>query len=171
MKRLYLLRHVKSSWDDPSLPDFDRPLSKRGRRAGTAMGRHMEDEGLLPSVVLCSTARRTRDTWRQVSAEWDDAPKPRFDDRLYLADTDTMRDLLAELPDDADGVMLIGHNPGIAALALELASSTRMATVARLRSKYPTGGLAIFDLAIDRWSAIAPHCGKLIGFVTPRDFG
>jgi phosphohistidine phosphatase len=171
MKRLFLLRHVKSSWDDPSLPDFDRPLSKRGRRAGTAMGRHMADEGLLPSVVLCSTARRARDTWRQVSAEWNEPPKPQFDDRLYMADSGTMRDLLAELPDDANPAMVIGHNPGMAALALELAAATRSATVARMRAKYPTGGLAIFDLAIERWSAIAPHSGKLIEFVTPRDFG
>lgn len=169
MKRLYLLRHVKSSWDDPSLPDFDRPLSKRGRRAGTAMGRHMADNGLLPSVVLSSTARRARDTWRQVSAEWNEPPKPRFDDRLYMADPGTMLDLLAELPDDADRVMMIGHNPGMAALALELAATTRTATLARMRTKYPTGGLAIFDLAIERWPAIAPHCGKLIDFVTPRD--
>jgi phosphohistidine phosphatase len=170
MKRLYLLRHVKSSWDDPALPDFDRPLSKRGRRAGTALGRHMADEGLLPSVVLSSTARRARDTWRQVSAEWIEPPKPQFDDRLYMADSETMRDLLAELPNDADRVMMIGHNPGMAMLALDLAATTRTATLARMRAKYPTGGLAIFDLAIERWSAIVPHCGKLIGFVTPRDF-
>ncbi len=171
MKRLYLLRHVKSSWDDPSLADFDRPLSKRGRRAGTAMGRHIADENLLPRLALCSTARRARDTWRQVSAEWKAPPTVRFDDRLYMADAETMLERLAELPDDADHVMTIGHNPGIQSLALELAAPTRTATLARLRTKYPTGGLAIFDLAIDRWSAIAPHCGRLIGFATPRDFG
>jgi phosphohistidine phosphatase len=170
MKRLYLLRHVKSSWDDPSLPDFDRKLSKRGRRAGTALGRHIADEGLLPELVLCSTARRARDTWRQISAEWKSPPTVQFDDRLYMADADTMMQLLANLPEDADHVMAIGHNPGMAALALELAATTRTATLARMRTKYPTGGLAIFDLAIERWSAIAPHCGKLISFVTPRDF-
>ncbi len=170
MKRLYLLRHFKSSWDDPSLADFDRPLSKRGRRAGTAMGRHIADEGLLPELALCSTARRARDTWRQISAEWKSPPTVRFDDRLYMADADTMLELFADLPNDANHVMAIAHNPGMAALALELAATTRAATLARMRTKYPTGGLAIFDLAIERWSAIAPHCGKLIGFVTPRDF-
>jgi phosphohistidine phosphatase len=171
MKRLYLLRHVKSSWDDPALTDFDRPLSKRGRKAGSAMGRYIAEAGLLPHLALCSTARRARDTWQQISADWHEPPPVRFDARLYMAETDTLLTVLGELEPAADHVMAIGHNPGMAAFAAELAAATRSATLARLQAKYPTGGLAVFDLAIERWSAIGPGCGKLLRFVTPRDLG
>jgi phosphohistidine phosphatase len=171
MKRLYLLRHTKSSWDDSALADIERPLSKRGRQAGAAMGRYLAEAGLLPQRVLCSTARRARETWSQLSADWTDPPPVRYEAALYMAEPDELFEALKALPDGADHVMLIGHNPGMAAFAELLTSATRSAPLAKLRRKYPTGGLAVFDLAIDGWPAIAPHCGRLLRFVTPRDLG
>lgn len=169
MKRLYLLRHTKSSWEDQALADVDRPLSKRGRLAGAAIGRYLAGAGLAPRLVVCSTARRARETWSQVSAEMPDPPLIRYEASLYMAEPDELFGTLKALPDDADHVMLIGHNPGMAAFAELLTSQTRSAPFAKLRRKYPTGGLAVFDLAIERWSAIAPGCGRLLRFVTPRE--
>lgn len=169
MKRLYLLRHAKSSWDDPSLPDFDRPLTKRGRQAAKAIGRYLAAENLRPHAALCSSARRTRDTWRHVSARWDDPPPVRHENGLYLAEPAAILKLLSALGSEADRVIVIGHNPGMEALATALTSNRRSPDFDRMRAKYPTGGLALFDLAIENWRDIAPGCGTLVRFVVPRD--
>ncbi|MDZ4737117.1 MAG: histidine phosphatase family protein [Rhodospirillaceae bacterium] len=169
MKRLYLLRHAKSSWDDPDGSDFERSLSKRGRSAAPSIGRFIESEGLTPRLVLCSTARRTRETCVLVSAGWTPPPEIQFEDALYLAAPETIRSLLAALPANADQVMVIGHNPGIQTLASELGGGDRSEDMQRLRGKYPTGGLAVFDLDIDRWRDIGTAKATLRRFIAPRE--
>jgi phosphohistidine phosphatase len=101
-------------------------------------------------------------------AAWTPPPEIRFEQSLYLAEPETILRLLAALPDAADGVMVIGHNPGLQALAVRLGGSGGEA-LRRLRSKFPTGGLAVLDLEIDRWRDIADASGTLFRFVAPRD--
>jgi phosphohistidine phosphatase len=150
MKRLYLLRHAKSSWDDESLADHDRPLSGRGRRAADAIGRHLRDEGIAPELVLCSSAARTRETLARIGLEGE------AERGLYGASATELLARLRELPPGIESVMLIGHNPGMHDLALLLTGEPG--------DKYPTGALATIEL--DNWTA---RSGRMIAFVRPRE--
>jgi phosphohistidine phosphatase len=167
MKRVYLLRHAKSSWKDDSVADRDRPLAGRGRRAAKAMAGHLEAEGIRPDLVLCSPARRTRETLQRVEGAFGDRVEARLDEALDGASEPELLARLAELPDEVGSVMLIGHNPGLEELALALASDGE--GLARMREKYPTAALATIDLPAERWSAIERDSGKLVGYVRPRD--
>jgi phosphohistidine phosphatase len=146
--RLYLLRHAKSSWDEPGLADHDRPLARRGKRAADAMGRYMREHGIEPEVVLCSSATRTRQTLERLGL-----PDARIEPELYGADAATLRALIP----DASSAMLIGHNPGMQDLALSLARSG--AKLGELAEKFPTGARATIEL----------DTGELVDFVRPRD--
>ena len=112
MKRLYLLRHAKSSWKDTSLPDHDRPLSGRGRRAAKAIARHLREQDLEPQLVLCSTARRARETLERIQPALG-AATVEFEHDLYAASADALLERLRRVPDTVASVMLIGHNPGL----------------------------------------------------------
>lgn len=171
MKRLLLLRHAKSSWADDRLEDFDRPLAPRGERAADAMGRFLVREGLLPDLVLCSTARRTVETWKRIARVLDRKIKVRRDPALYLAEPEALLDRLRAAPDEADSVMLIGHNPGMESLARSLSDTGDRAARRRMAAKFPTGALAVIDFHVDRWSELAEGKGRLVRFVAPRDLG
>lgn len=163
MKRLVLIRHAKSSWDDPGRDDHSRPLNDRGRRAAAALGQWLASRGYLPDEVLCSTATRTRETWAAIAAAMGLALAPRLVGRLYQAPPEIMRAVLREASGDC--VALIGHNPGIAAFAAELpARPPADPDFAR----YPTGATLIVDFALDDWQALRPCQGDLREFVTPR---
>jgi phosphohistidine phosphatase len=167
MLRVYLLRHAKSSWKDRSLADRDRPLAGRGRRAARAMAAHMEAERIRPDLVLCSPARRTRQTLECIGTALGHAVEARFDEELYGAGEAELFGLLRALADEVRSVMVIGHNPGLEDLAVGLASEG--AELARLREKYPTAALATIDLPADTWAAITRRSGELVGYVRPRD--
>src|SRR5438445_2277632 len=128
MKQLLLLRHAKSSWDDPDLDDFDRPLAERGSKAARLIGRELAARGWLPDQVLVSSALRTRDTWRLVAAELPAHPRIVFADALYDA---SAADILSQirLADPSSGcIAVVGHNPGLEDLAKQLAGSGSEAT-------------------------------------------
>jgi phosphohistidine phosphatase len=167
MRLVYLLRHAKSSWKDGSLPDRERPLAGRGRRAAKAVARHLETSGIRPDLVLCSPARRTRETLERVRAALGDEIEVRFDERLYGASAPELLARLRALPAEVAAVMVVGHNPGLEQLALTLASSG--ARLAELTEKLPTAALATIELPADRWDAIEPGSGELVGYVRPRD--
>jgi phosphohistidine phosphatase len=167
MRRVYLLRHAKSSWRDRSLADRDRPLAGRGRRAAKAVARHLEAEGIRPDLVLCSPARRTRETLERVERGFGDQVEARLEEALYGASEAELLARLEALPQQVGSVMLIGHNPGLEELALALASEG--AGLARMREKYPTAALATIDLPADHWSAIRRGSGELVGYVRPKD--
>ena len=169
MKRLYLLRHAKSDWADPGLADSDRPLNARGRKAARAMGRYMRREGLQPALVLCSTARRTRQTWEVLAKDLDGELRVDYADALYLADPGQMLRRLGEVSDATPSLLLIGHNPGLQALALKLARAGDKATRMRMATKYPTGALAVFDIDVDGWDQLSSGVAVLERFVAPRD--
>jgi phosphohistidine phosphatase len=163
--RLLLLRHAKSSWDDPSLADHDRPLANRGRRAAEVMGAHLRRHDLVPGLVLCSSAARTRETLERLKL---DGPKISIEDRLYAASEDNLLGRLRELGDDERSVLVIGHNPGIQDLALEFVGAARTGDAGRVRAKFPTGALAVFEFDV-AWSELAAATARLASFITPRD--
>jgi phosphohistidine phosphatase len=169
MKRLYLLRHAKSSWKDRSLADRERPLAGRGRRAARAVADHLGTERVRPELVLCSPARRARETLERIEGALGDNVEVVFEEGLYGANEAGLLARLRALPREVGSVMVVGHNPGLGELALALASEG--AELARMREKYPTGALATIDLPVDSWSALERGGGELVAYVRPRDVG
>lgn len=161
-KRLLLLRHAKSSWDDPALADHDRPLAPRGRKAAKRIGRHLRHEGTAVSLVLCSSARRARETLDRV------APGGRIEveSELYGASAGQLLERLRRVPDEAGTVMLVGHNPAIQDLLVALASEPGDLAA----QKFPTGALATLGFS-GPWRSLGPARAELTGLVTPRELG
>jgi phosphohistidine phosphatase len=153
VSRLYLLRHAKSSWKDERLDDHDRPLAPRGKRASKAIGRYLRDHDIEPELVLCSSAKRARQTLERLGPAGVDA---RIEPELYAAGAHDLLERLRTVPDDVTSVMLIGHNPGMQQLAFLLGG---------LDDKFPTAALATFDC--DAWSTL--ERAELIDYVKPRD--
>src|SRR5690349_7003918 len=135
MKRLYLLRHAKSDWADPDRSDADRPLSQRGRKAAPAMGRYMREKGLVPALVLVSTARRAEETWDLLSTALKSAIPLERSDKLYLASPNRLMKTVHGLADKWSSALVVGHNPGLQAFALELASEDNGTARARMIQK------------------------------------
>lgn len=175
LRQLLLLRHAKSSWDDRSLPDQDRPLSGRGRRAAAAMRRAMHALGLAPDLVLVSPARRTRETLEALEP-WDDAPLIEPVEGLYLATAPQMLAVLRDVAQTVRSVLLIGHNPGLHGLAVQLIDPKGLATAGptvrhaaeQLTSGYPTGALAEFSVP-GPWRHLDTGGAQLVRFLRPRD--
>ncbi len=169
MRRLFLLRHAKSCWDDQSLDDFDRPLSRRGRRNAVAMGRHMERERLRPDIILCSTARRTAETLELVHGVLEGVPVSLEPD-LYEAGRGDLVGRLRQLDDYLASVLLIGHNPGLERLALSLTGGHGDGeAMARLDEKFPTGSLAVLESDIGHWRELQDGTCRLASFMRPED--
>jgi phosphohistidine phosphatase len=165
VKRLFLLRHAKSSWDDPGLDDHERRLAPRGRRASKLIGEHLRREGIAPSLVLCSSASRTRETLERVMPA-PGATDVSYEDGLYEASSGSLLQRLREVPPDVDSVMLVAHQPAIQELALDLAGDG--VDLARVTAKFPTGALAtlVFD---GDWSELGPGSAELVAFVKPKE--
>ncbi len=168
MHQLLLLRHAKSSWDDPGLADRARPLNKRGERAAAAIGRAMSELGLIPGLILASPARRSMQTLAAL------APFPRptrieTPEPLYLADVPQLLATLRALAESEAGTLVIGHNPGLHEFAVMLVGKTRStADSERLAQHFPTAALAEFAIA-GRWQDLGPGGGRLVRFLLPRD--
>lgn len=170
MLRLALLRHAKSSWDNPGLDDFDRPLNERGRHAAPLMGAYLESTRFFPDLVLCSTAKRARETLECVLPHLTTAPKSIvFEDELYLVPGDSILRSARALAGSATRLLVIGHNPGMHTLACRLAVSGDDGDLKRLGDKFPTAALAIFSFPQTSFGEIDPETGHLDAFVTPKD--
>ena len=169
MKRLYLLRHAKSSWDGSGLDDLERPLAPRGHRAAPLIGAHMARQGYRPELALCSPARRARETWSHVRGMLDCDVSEEIRDDVYLASWVELLVLVHSLEDRYASAIVIGHNPGMEEFAHELAGGLTLAEKTRTFGKFPTGGLAVFDLATDGWHDLAADQCRLIEFVRPAD--
>lgn len=168
--RLILLRHAKSSWDHPGLRDHDRPLDSRGQRAAPAMGRHLSETDLRIDRVLTSTAARAMGT----ALAFVDAFDPRVpvvETRdLYHADPLDMLEIARDAGLGGDvRIMLVGHNPGMHDLALDLCGEGEPRSVRRLEGKFPTGALAEFDLPDGDPTELGDGAGRLVRFVRPKD--
>lgn len=170
MLTLSLLRHAKSSWDDVDLDDFERPLSKRGATAAPEMGRAIRELNLKPDLVLCSSAVRTRATVALVLLELGPpAPEVRYEDGLYLATPKEMLTEIREVESSVNNVLIVGHNPGIHALALELSGAAKREDMAELATKFPTAALASMTFDLQSWRDVNAGLGHLVVFLTPRN--
>jgi phosphohistidine phosphatase len=167
MPTLLLLRHAKSSWDSPSLDDYDRPLAKRGLKAAPRMGAEIASLGLKPDVILCSSAVRTRETLALVLPEIGGDPEVIYDDAIYLAAPETLLAKVRALPDTAKSVMVVGHNPGMEELAALLVKDGGKADRKDMAEKFPTCALAVINFEAPGWAAVAPGAGTLARFITP----
>ena len=168
MKTLTLLRHAKSGWDDPVTRDFDRPLNRRGRRAARTVGAEMRKLGLAFDRVLASPARRVVETLEEV-AETFGPLEPEYEQRLYLATTETLIELLRATDESVERLLLVGHNPGMECLALALSGGSDNALRGEIELKYPTGTLAEIALDVEGWWQVDGGCGKITRFIRPRD--
>jgi phosphohistidine phosphatase len=166
--RIHLLRHAKSSWEDTDLRDHDRPLAPRGHRAAERLRGHVEAAGLAPQLVLCSSATRALETWEGIRDGLPPETRLEVSGDLYAADAGSLLLRLNGLPETVDSVLMIGHNPGMEELAIGLSGGGDDDALARLKTKYPTAGLA--SLSVDgAWSELAWQGATLDDFVVPRD--
>lgn len=168
MKILTLLRHAKSGWDDPVTRDFDRPLNPRGRRAARTVGREMKAQGLAFDLAFASPARRVVETLEEVEAGYG-ALEAENDQRLYLASTATLLEIVRATPDEVDRLLLVGHNPGLEELALCLARRDEAGLRGEVEVKYPTGTVAEIELHVEHWTEVKEGAGRIVRFIRPRD--
>lgn len=169
MLTLYLLRHAKSSWDEPSISDFDRPLAMRGREAAPRMARHMRDNGYSPELVLCSPATRACETMDLVLGVLQSDPEVRMVDGLYnFGDGTGLLNIIQQTADDRAQLLVIGHNPSLENLAVRLAGSGKSADLTDMARKYPTAALAVLEFDIGAWRDIRPGKGRLLTFARPK---
>ncbi|WP_165837684.1 SixA phosphatase family protein [Zavarzinia aquatilis] len=169
MKTIILLRHAKSSWGDASVEDFDRSLNQRGERAASLVGQFLRHEGLHPDVILCSAARRTRETLVRIEGAMGGDVPALIEKDLYLASATSLLERLRRLSDEAACVLVIGHNPGLEDLAATLIEPLGSPLEEKLAMKYPTAGLAVISVDIGRWHDLKKRGGKLDLFVIPKD--
>jgi len=169
MLTLSLLRHAKSSWKNPTLSDRERPLATRGVTDAPLMGKAMAERGIDPELVLCSSARRTRDTLALVLPELKVEPKVVYEDALYHASPQAMLEMLRGVQPGANRVMLVGHNPEIQSFALDLVGSGPKHFRDRLSEKFSTAGLAGITFASGLWKSVEVNSGTLNLFLSPRD--
>lgn len=166
IRQLFVLRHAKSSRGRPGLPDRERSLNKRGRRACSLVADHLERNGIAPAAVVCSPARRTVETLARISHGLPRGTATWTEERLYASDADGYLEVLREFPEEFRSAMLIGHNPAAAALVALLAAEGD--DLPALRAKYPTGALATLTFA-GSWTDLRRGGAALDAFVRPRD--
>ena len=168
MKTLTLLRHAKSGWDDPVSRDFDRPLNPRGRRAARTVALEMKARGLAFDRVMASPARRVIETLEEVEAAFGRLD-PSYDQRLYLAPTATLLEIVRGTGDEVGRLLLAGHNPGLEQIALLLAGRDGCGMLGEIEVKYPTATVAVIELPVEHWAQAKEGTGSLTRLIRPRD--
>lgn len=160
MKKLFLLRHAKSSWADATRADFDRPLNERGQHAAPLIGRYMRERKLRPDLIISSPAERARATAALViKAAGIDTPL-RYDERIYEATCARLFEIVSQIEDAAGEVLLVGHNFGLEELLERLTGEAR---------HMATATLALVTLDIEKWSKLRDRCGRIELFVKAKD--
>jgi phosphohistidine phosphatase len=169
-RRLYLLRHAKSSWDQPGLPDHDRPLSDRGRQATKVLAQHIQAHRINPDLILCSSSVRTRQTLAGVLPGYEGAI---VEAGLFTAGNEQLLARLRQVDPELQSVMVIGHNPAMQTLTLKLAAletDDRPADaegLAEIRRKLPTGALVTLKFEAP-WEELAPGAAVLLDYIRPK---
>ncbi len=167
MRRLLLLRHAKTERTEPGERDRDRKLTARGRADAPVIGAYMVRHRLVPDLVAVSPARRAQETWALAATGFAELPRVVNDERIYNAGTGTLIELIRE-PRDARALLVVGHNPGLHDLAMELIGSGDVEARESLNENLPTSGLVVIDFAFDDWSLLHDNAGRLDRFVSPR---
>jgi phosphohistidine phosphatase len=168
VKRLWILRHAKSSWSEAHVADRDRPLNQRGERAAVLMGAALAQTGVELDCILASPALRVRQTIERLGAQLTAEVPVCFDPDLYLASADTWLERLRELA-DADEVLVVGHNPGLEDLVGALAPVGDKAALRSLRGGFVTAALAEISLPLTEWHALRPGTARLESLRRPKD--
>jgi phosphohistidine phosphatase len=163
VKRLYLLRHAKSSWSEPSLADEERPLAPRGQKAAKKLAKELRRRKIRPELVLCSSSRRTQETLELIAGALG-KPTIEVEEGLYGAGADTLLARIRMADASVDSLLVIAHNPGLQDLAVTLAPDDE-----RLAEKFPTGALAEFELDAESWAELARTKLRLTAYVLPRE--
>ncbi|MDX6364338.1 MAG: phosphohistidine phosphatase [Streptomyces sp.] len=167
LRRLVVLRHAKSAWP-VGVDDHERPLAPRGRRDAPAAGRTLAETDCLPDLALCSTALRARQTWELAAGQWGTPPPVRFEPRLYAAGVPDLLDAVHTVPDPVRTLLLIGHNPGLEELVLELAGDSLDDTLEVARTKFPTSAVAVLAWHGNGWRDLASGSALLTDLIVPR---
>ncbi|MGX1542340.1 SixA phosphatase family protein [Streptomyces adustus] len=167
LRRLVVLRHAKSAWPE-GVSDHRRPLAPRGRRDAPAAGRALAEADFLPDLALCSPALRARQTWDLAAAEWGTPPPVRYDPRLYGAGAPELLDVVRETPPEIETLLLVGHNPGLEELVLDLADDGLDGALEEVRAKFPTSAIAVLAWYGSTWRALAPGSALLTSMTVPR---
>lgn len=160
MKKLLLLRHAKSSWEDTSLPDFERPLNERGMRAAPLIGKFMRAQKIRPDLVICSPAKRARETLALVLEAAGIETELRYDERIYEATVTRLVEVVSQIEDDKQEVLLVGHNPGFENLLESLTGQTE---------RMPTAALARIVLNSDNWDEVLAKRGRLEWLIKAKE--
>ncbi|HJQ69896.1 MAG TPA: histidine phosphatase family protein [Blastocatellia bacterium] len=159
MKTLLLLRHAKSSWDDVSLRDFERPLAERGERDAPRMGEQLRQRGPLPELIISSPAARARQTAKAVIEAAGLTARLEFDDSIYGASSAELMRLMRRLPDAVNCALMVGHNPGFEEVVSRLTGSDE---------RMPTAALACIEFQVDHWADLEDGAGRLVWLLTPK---
>lgn len=170
MKKLTLLRHAKSGWDDPVARDFDRPLNSKGKRAAHRIGEYLRDQKIHFDHVVASPAVRVVETIEHVAAGAGELFAPAWDKRIYLASAVSLLDVIQEADDRHDRLLLVGHNPGLEDLVLMMVPDNSGDQARdQIEEKFPTASIAELSFPVEHWADIRPNSGVLSLFVRPRD--
>jgi phosphohistidine phosphatase len=169
LKEIILLRHAKSSRDEPALADFERPLSGRGKRACAAVATAVRRLAPAPRLVLASPARRTAETLERIEDALPAGAEVALEKALYLASASKLLERLRRLDDAVPSVMVIGHNPGLQRLALLIAGRGDKSALEKLAAKFPTAALAVLRYPGARWRELAADAAELLELWSPKD--
>jgi phosphohistidine phosphatase len=168
MKRLFVLRHAEAERDSATGRDFDRPLAERGRDDARQLGREMGERGLTPDAVVASRAKRVVETLAAVAEGYGPLDAD-YDERIYDASPGTLLDVVRQADESAQALLLVGHNPGLQELLLDLADRDERGLRDRVRARYPTAALAVVELPARSWSELRPGGGEIVELIVPRD--
>ena len=167
MRRLLLLRHAKTERAEPGGRDRDRKLTERGRSDAPIIGAYLVRHRLVPDLALVSPAARALETWTLVATAFGKAPRVVKEERIYNASLDTLIGLI-QARTAARSLLVVGHNPGLHDIAIQLIASGEVEARERLNEKLPTCGLVVVEFPFDDWSRLHANSGRLERFITPR---
>lgn len=164
---LYLLRHAKSDWNNTFLSDFERSLNQRGRRSASKIASFISTNKIHPELILCSSARRTRETLEIIQHSFNPKTEFSIENELYASSVYDLFKRIQRVPDSIKSLMIIGHNPGIQDLSLELSAPSELRD--QISEKFPTGSLVDLIIKTESWSSTSPGDAEIISFTTPND--
>jgi phosphohistidine phosphatase len=171
MTILTIMRHAKSDWGDAGLPDFDRPLNERGKKAAKRVGRELRRRRIRFDCVLASPAKRVRETLDFLAEGYGELPPAQFDERIYEAMPDTLLELVRHISNEVHSPLLVGHNPGLQQLVLNLTSDDGSGYKKTVAAKFPTAVVAVITLPAVRWDEVEPGTGQIRELILPREIG